>query len=314
MNFALTQFLLCLPIVIVNSHYFTNGFKNLFRRSPNMDSLIAIGSAAAIVYGVIALYEIGMGLGAHDMVKVHSWAMDMYFETSAMILTLITLGKYLETRSKGKTSEAIAKLMDLAPKTAWVRRGEEFVEIPVEDVRPGDRLRVKPGQSVPVDGVIVQGSAAFDESAITGESIPVERTVGEKIIGATVNKNRRGGNGGDVGRRGHYTLADHPAGGGSVSLQSPDRQAGRSSQRRLRSRCDHDRPGGRCHLAASGRIDQLRGIDRNRRPGHFLSVRAGAGNADRDHGRHRQGRGERHSDQIRRSAGNGAFLTNRHSG
>ena len=188
MNFALTQFLLCLPIVIVNGHYFTNGFKNLFRRSPNMDSLIAIGSAAAIVYGVIALYEIGMGLGAHDMVKVHSWAMDMYFETSAMILTLITLGKYLETRSKGKTSEAIAKLMDLAPKTAWVRRGEEFVEIPVEDVRPGDRLRVKPGQSVPVDGVIVQGSAAFDESAITGESIPVERTVGEKIIGATVNK------------------------------------------------------------------------------------------------------------------------------
>ena len=188
MNFALTQFLLCLPIVIVNGHYFTNGFKNLFRRSPNMDSLIAIGSAAAIVYGVIALYEIGMGLGAHDMVKVHSWAMNMYFETSAMILTLITLGKYLETRSKGKTSEAIAKLMDLAPKTAWVRRDEEFVEIPVEDVRPGDRLRVKPGQSVPVDGVIVQGSAAFDESAITGESIPVERTVGEKIIGATVNK------------------------------------------------------------------------------------------------------------------------------
>ena len=188
MNFALTQFLLCLPIVIVNGHYFTHGFKNLWRRSPNMDSLIAIGSAAAIVYGIIALYEIGMGLGTMDMTKVHSWAMDMYFETSAMILTLITLGKYLETRSKGKTSEAIAKLIDLAPKTAWVRRGEDFTEIPVEEVRPGDHIRVKPGQSVPVDGVIVQGSAAFDESAITGESIPVERTIGEKIIGATVNK------------------------------------------------------------------------------------------------------------------------------
>lgn len=188
MNFALTQFLLCLPIVIVNGHYFTHGFKNLWRRSPNMDSLIAIGSAAAIIYGIIALYEIGMGLGTMDMTKVHSWAMDMYFETSAMILTLITLGKYLETRSKGKTSEAIAKLIDLAPKTAWVRRGEDFKEIPVEEVRPGDHIRVKPGQSVPVDGVIVQGSAAFDESAITGESIPVERTIGEKIIGATVNK------------------------------------------------------------------------------------------------------------------------------
>lgn len=188
MNFALTQFLLCLPILIVNKHYFVNGFKTLWRRSPNMDSLIAIGSSAAIIYGVIALYEIGMGLGAMDMAKVHSWAMDMYFETAAMILTLITVGKYLETRSKGKTSEAIAKLMDLAPKTAWVRRGEDFIETPVEEVRTGDRLLVKPGQSVPVDGLIVKGSAAFDESAITGESIPVERSVGEKIIGATVNK------------------------------------------------------------------------------------------------------------------------------
>ncbi len=296
MNFALTQFLLCLPVVIVNGHYFTNGFKNLFRRSPNMDSLIAIGSAAAIVYGVIALYEIGMGLGAQDMVKVHSWAMDMYFETSAMILTLITLGKYLETRSKGKTSEAIAKLMDLAPKTAWVRRGEEFVEIPVEDVRPGDRLRVKPGQSVPVDGVIVQGSAAFDESAITGESIPVERTVGEKIIGATVNKSGAVEMeatlvGEDTTLSQIIRLVEEAS-----ASKAPDRQAGRQGQRRLRSRCNHDRPGGRRHLAASGRINQLRGIDRNRRPGHFLSVRAGAGNTDRDHGRHRQGCGERYSD------------------
>lgn len=188
MNFALTQFLLCLPIVIVNRHYFINGFKNLFRRSPNMDSLIAIGSGAALVYGVIALYAIGMALGKHDLQGAHSWAMDMYFETAGMILTLITLGKYLETRSKGKTSEAIAKLIDLAPKTAWVRRGDEFVEISAQEVRTGDVLLVKPGQSVPVDGVITAGHSAFDESAITGESIPVERGEGERIIGATINR------------------------------------------------------------------------------------------------------------------------------
>lgn len=188
LNFALTQFLLCLPIITVNAHYFINGFKTLWRRSPNMDSLIAIGSSAAIVYGIVLIYQIGMGLGRMDMHGVHMYAMDLYFETAAMILTLITLGKYLETRSKGKTSQAIAKLIDLAPKTALVKRDGQEIEIPVEEVVKGEIVIVKPGQSIPVDGVIVKGNSAVDESAITGESIPVEKKVSDRVIGATINK------------------------------------------------------------------------------------------------------------------------------
>ena len=186
--FAFTQFLLCLPVAYVNRKYFINGFKTLARRSPNMDSLIAIGSAAAIVYGVYAIYKIGWGLGHGDMALVHEYSMDLYFETSSMILALITLGKFLESRSKGKTSEAITKLMDLAPKTAVVEREGREQEIPVEEVQIGDIVVVRPGQSLPVDGVVVEGSAAVDESALTGESIPVEKGPGQRVTGATINK------------------------------------------------------------------------------------------------------------------------------
>ena len=186
--FAFTQFLLCLPVAYVNRKYFINGFKTLARRSPNMDSLIAIGSAAAVVYGVYAIYKIGWGLGHGDMALVHEYSMDLYFETSSMILALITLGKFLESRSKGKTSEAITKLMDLAPKTAVVEREGQEQEIPVEQVQVGDIIVVRPGQSLPVDGVVVEGSAAIDESALTGESIPVEKGPGQRVTGATINK------------------------------------------------------------------------------------------------------------------------------
>ena len=186
--FAFTQFLLCLPVAYVNRKYFINGFKTLARRSPNMDSLIAIGSAAAVVYGVYAIYKIGWGLGHGDMALVHEYSMDLYFETSSMILALITLGKFLESRSKGKTSEAITKLMDLAPKTAVVEREGREQEIPVEEVQVGDIIVVRPGQSLPVDGVVVEGSAAVDESALTGESIPVEKGPGQRVTGATINK------------------------------------------------------------------------------------------------------------------------------
>lgn len=187
-TFAFTQLLLCVPIAYVNRKYFINGFKTLFRRSPNMDSLIAIGSTAAIVYGIYAIYKIGWGLGHGDAHLVHQYSMDLYFETSAMILALITLGKFLESRSKGKTSEAITKLMDLAPKTAFVERQGAEEEIPVEEVRPGDILVVRPGQSVPVDGIVVEGATAIDESALTGESIPVEKQPGDRVTGATINK------------------------------------------------------------------------------------------------------------------------------
>lgn len=186
--FAFTQFLLMLPIVFVNFKYFRNGFQSLFHGSPNMDSLIAIGSAAAMVYGIFAIYQIGYGLGHGEMTLVHRYSMDLYFESAGMILTLITLGKYLETRAKGKTSEAITKLVNLAPKTALVLRDGEELEIPSEEVVQGDILVIKPGKTLPVDGVVTEGSSSVDESAITGESIPVEKHPGDAVTGATVNK------------------------------------------------------------------------------------------------------------------------------
>ncbi len=153
-----------------------------------MDSLIAIGSAAAILYGVFAMFRIGWGLGHNDLELVLHYSHDLYFESGSMILALITLGKYLEARSKGRTSDAIAKLIDLAPKAATVIRDGQEVEIPVAELAEGDIVVIRPGQSIPVDGVIIEGSSAVDESALTGESIPVAKTVGDKVISATINK------------------------------------------------------------------------------------------------------------------------------
>ncbi len=187
-SFAFLQFLLTLPIVYVNRKYYQMGFKTFFKGHPNMDSLIAIGSGAAICYGIFAIFRIGYGLGHTDMDVVMRYSMDLYFESAATILTLITLGKFLEARSKGKTSEAISKLMDLSPKTATVVRDGKEEEIPIEQVAIGDILAVRPGQSIPVDGVITEGSTAVDQSALTGESIPVEKGIGDKVIGATINK------------------------------------------------------------------------------------------------------------------------------
>ena len=187
-TFALTQMLLTLPIMYVNRKYYITGFKTLFHGAPNMDSLIAIGSGAAFVYGIIAIYCIGYGLGHGDREFAHSYMMNLYFESAAMILALITLGKFLESRAKGKTSQAIEKLIDLSPKTAVVIRDGKEVTVGVDDVRIGEIVVVKAGQSVPLDGVIVEGNGAIDESAITGESIAVEKNVGDKVIGATINK------------------------------------------------------------------------------------------------------------------------------
>ncbi len=184
---AFTQFLLTIPILVINQKYYRVGYTSLFRGGPNMDTLIAVGSTAAVVYGIAALYQIGWGLGHGDWPRVEKWSMDLYFESAGMILTLITLGKFLETRSKGKTGQAIARLMDLAPKTARVLRDGSEVEIPVEDVRVGDKVVVRPGGSVPVDGVIVEGASALDESALTGESIPVDKAVGDSVIAASIN-------------------------------------------------------------------------------------------------------------------------------
>ena len=186
--YAFTQFLLLLPILFVNQKYFRNGFKTLAKRSPNMDSLIAIGATASIVYGIFAIYRIGYGLGHGDADVVMHYSHDLYFESAGMILTLITVGKYLETKSKGRTSEAITKLMNLAPKTVTVvRDGAESV-VDASEVQVGDIFLIKPGEAVAVDGTIVEGRSSFDESAITGESIPVLKQEGDKVVSASINK------------------------------------------------------------------------------------------------------------------------------
>ena len=187
-TYAFTQFLLLLPILIANQKYFKNGFKTLWHRSPNMDSLIAIGACAAILYGIFAIYRIGYAMGHGDMMVVHQYAHDLYFESAGTILTLITIGKYLETKSKGKTSEAITKLLNLAPKTVTaVRDGVEQV-VDAADVEKGEIFLVKPGESVAVDGIVLEGKSSFDESAITGESIPVPKQEGDTIVSASINK------------------------------------------------------------------------------------------------------------------------------
>ncbi len=187
-TYAFTQILLLVPILIANQKYFKNGFKTLAKKAPNMDTLVALGATAAIVYGVFAIYRIGYGLGHGDMMLVMQYRHDLYFESAGTILTLITVGKYLETKSKGKTSEAITKLMNLAPKTVTVvRDGKESV-IPAADVVLGDTFLIKPGEAVAVDGVVLEGESAFDESAITGESMPVSKKAGDKLVSASINK------------------------------------------------------------------------------------------------------------------------------
>ncbi len=187
-TFAFTQLIFSLPIAYVNRKYFTVGYKALFRGSPNMDSLIAVGSSAAFIYGIFAIYKIGYGLGHGIPEMVEEYTMDLYFESAATILSLITLGKFLEVASKGKTSEAISKLIDLSPKTASVLRDGVESEIPVGEVLVGDIIVIRPGQSIPVDGVIIEGSSSVDQAALTGESIPVEKTVGDNVSAATINK------------------------------------------------------------------------------------------------------------------------------
>lgn len=187
-SFAFTQFLLALPIAYVNRKFYIKGFQTLAHGAPNMDTLVAIGSTASMVYGIFAIYRMSYGLGTGDMELVARYHHDLYFESAVMILALITVGKYLETHSKGKTSEALTRLMDLAPKTATVERNGQQMEIPVEQVVVGDVVLVKPGQRIPVDGLIVEGSTSVDQSAITGESIPVEKEPGDHVIAATINK------------------------------------------------------------------------------------------------------------------------------
>ena len=186
---ALAQLVLTVPVIFINWHFFQNGFKALVHRAPNMDSLVAIGSGAALIYGLFAMFLMAYGFGHGDMNLVHQYAHSLYFESSAMILTLVTVGKFLEARSKAKTSDALGKLVDLAPKTAVVIRDGAEVTIPAEQVIAGDIVVIRPGEGIPVDGVVTEGHGYVDQAAITGESIPVEKQPGDTVISATMNKN-----------------------------------------------------------------------------------------------------------------------------
>ena len=184
---ALLQLLLTLPVVFLNHTYYTKGLKALWHRAPNMDLLIAVGSGAALLYGVAALFRMSYGLGHGDWELVSRYSENLYFESAAMILTLITLGKYLESRAKGKTGDAIRQLMDLRPKTATILEDGAEKIVPIEDVKIADIVVVRSGGSIPVDGTVVSGRGAVDQSALTGESIPVEKTVGDTVAAATMN-------------------------------------------------------------------------------------------------------------------------------
>lgn len=186
--YPITQFMLTIPVIFINFKYYRTGFKTLLSGSPNMDSLIAIGSGAAVVFGLYAIYGMGSALGRSDMAAAHSFAMNIYFESAAMILTLITLGKFFEIRAKGKTSDAIVRLMDLTPKKATVVRGSAEQVILLEEIRTGDILTVRAGECVPADGIITDGYGFLDESALSGESLPLEKHAGDSVTGATINK------------------------------------------------------------------------------------------------------------------------------
>lgn len=187
MVFALLQFFLTLPVVFLNRSYYTRGCKALWHRSPNMDSLIAVGSGAALLYGVIALFRMAWATGNGVWSLVEHYRDNLYFESAAMILTLITLGKFLETRAKGKTGDAIRQLMDLAPETATVYRNGKEIEIPASQVQVGDTVLVRAGGRIPVDGTVLEGRASIDQSALTGESVPVEKGPGDPVAAATIN-------------------------------------------------------------------------------------------------------------------------------
>ena len=186
--FAFTQFLLCLPIVILNGKFFVNGIKAVFRGAPNMDTLIAIGAGAALIYGIVAIFAIGYGLGHGNVLLAERFGHDLYFESAGTILTLISVGKYLEELSKGKAGDAVEKLLDLSPKTAIVVENETTREVPAAELSAGDIVLVRPGSAVPSDGIIIQGHASIDESAITGESVPSEKGEGDRVTGGTVNR------------------------------------------------------------------------------------------------------------------------------
>ncbi|MBQ7116293.1 MAG: heavy metal translocating P-type ATPase [Clostridia bacterium] len=186
---AIIQMLLVIPVMIINKKFFISGFKGLVKRAANMDSLVALGSSASFLYGVFAVVMMAYAAPRGNLEVLEHYSHELYFESSAMILTLVTVGKFLETRSKGKTSDALKKLVDLSPKTANVIRNGNEITIDAEEIKEGDTLIIRPGERIAVDGIVLNGNGFVDQSAVTGESLPVEKVTGEEIISATLNKN-----------------------------------------------------------------------------------------------------------------------------
>lgn len=188
LTYAYTQFLLLIPIMLYNKNYYRNGLRNLWHASPNMDSLVALGSLASTIFGIFAIYRIGIGLGTGNLPLVQTYSTNLYFESAGMIVTLVSIGKYLETLAKNKTGTAIKRLMDLSPQQATILRQNKAITIAIDKLQVGDLLQIKPGERIPADGIIQQGITTIDESALTGESMPVEKQVGDTVTSATLNK------------------------------------------------------------------------------------------------------------------------------
>ena len=248
---GLTQLLLTAVVMVINQKFFISGFKSLWHRAPNMDTLVALGATAAFVYSTYALFAMTGAQVRGDTEAVMGYMMDFYFESAAMILTLITVGKTLEARSKGRTTDALKGLMKLAPKTATLLRDGKETLVPIEQVQKDDVFVVRPGESIPVDGVVLEGASAVNEAALTGESIPVDKAAGDAVSAATVNQSGFLKCQRDARRRGHDALADHPDGQRRGGNKSAHRKGCRQGFRRVRARCNRHRDGNNSRLAAA---------------------------------------------------------------
>ena len=278
---GLIQLLLAAIVMVINQKFFVSGFKSLLHGAPNMDTLIAMGSGAAFIYSTVMLFAMTRAQTDGNMAAVSQYMMEFYFESAAMILTLITVGKMLEARSKGRTTDALKSLMKLAPRTATVIRDGQEQEIGIDYVRTGDIFVVRPGENIPVDGIVLEGSSAVNEAALTGESIPVDKKEGDEVSSATLNQSGY--------------LPDHPDGERRGCDKGAHRQAGGHDLGSLRTGGHRDRPGRdlllACDHAPAGR---LRAGPRHLCACRELPLRTGAGDAGCDHGRQRHGREKRH--------------------
>ena len=306
---GLTQLLLTVVIMVINQKFFISGYKALWHRAPNMDTLVALGAAAAFVYSTYALFAMTGAQVRGDAQAVMGYMHDFYFESAAMILTLITVGKTLEARAKGKTTDALRSLLQLAPKTATVERGGAELTVPIEQVRLGDVFLVRPGERIPVDGVVLDGTSAVNEAALTGESIPADKAPGAAVSAATVNQSgckfnlrkpksekepvRLSQMPRHARRRGHDPCADHPHGARRGGDESADRQDRGQGVRRVRAGGHGRRVRDVSCLAAAGPQRGLRARARHLGAGHQLPVRARPRHAGGDHGRQRRGREKR---------------------